>query len=86
MCSAARLSTPAPPEPLPHLYASANQLRYFSAVDFGTDFIGHSRLIELANKELFFGTMMAFQSLSTLSPTQGTEVALWESSILTTLQ
>ena len=28
VCSAARLSTPAPPEPLPHLYASANQLRY----------------------------------------------------------
>ena len=27
VCSAARLSTPAPPEPLPHLYASANQLR-----------------------------------------------------------
>ena len=26
VCSAARLSTPAPPEPLPHLYASANQL------------------------------------------------------------
>ena len=27
VCSAARLSTPAPPEPLPHLYASANQLQ-----------------------------------------------------------
>ena len=27
VCSAARLSTPAPPEPLPHLYDSANQLR-----------------------------------------------------------
>ena len=26
--SGARLSTPAPPEPLPHLYASANQLQY----------------------------------------------------------
>ena len=26
VCSAVRLSTPAPPEPLPHLYASANQL------------------------------------------------------------
>ena len=26
VCLAARLSTPAPPEPLPHLYASANQL------------------------------------------------------------
>ena len=33
VCSAARLSTPAPPEPLPHLYASANQLRV-SALDF----------------------------------------------------
>ena len=29
VCSAARLSTPAPPEPLPHLYASANQLLNF---------------------------------------------------------
>ena len=28
VCSAARLSTPAPPEPLPHLYASANQLQF----------------------------------------------------------
>ena len=27
VCSAVRLSTPAPPEPLPHLYASANQLQ-----------------------------------------------------------
>ena len=27
VCSAVLLSTPAPPEPLPHLYASANQLR-----------------------------------------------------------
>ena len=28
VCSAARLSTPAPPEPLSHLYAPANQLQY----------------------------------------------------------
>ena len=33
VCSAARLSTPAPPEPLPHLYASANQLQIEAAVD-----------------------------------------------------
>ena len=35
VCSAARLSTPAPPEPLPHLYASANQLPYFRCQDIG---------------------------------------------------
>ena len=32
LCSAARLSTPAPPEPLPHLYASANQLPFPDAL------------------------------------------------------
>ena len=46
MCSAARLSTPAPPEPLPHLYASANQLQPLDR------FSGDSTLFQFTNRGL----------------------------------
>ena len=36
VCSAARLSTPTPPEPLPHLHASANQLPRKLTLSSGT--------------------------------------------------
>ena len=47
MCSAARLSTPAPPEPLPHLYASANQLHLIDAnvlIDANRDYYPIARV------------------------------------------
>ena len=49
VCSAARLSTPAPPEPLPHLYASANQLRHDgqSTSRLGSTILSHSLVTEL---------------------------------------